>query len=165
VPSRDPGDSPQAYATKLTLIGTFLTSLAVFSTRLIRREVELNLSPWELLLLGLSSYRVGRIIAYERVAKPIRDPFTETVPDESGKGDTVVAEGRGVRFALGELLSCPTCIATWTGAALYYGLRVVPRPTKAFLAVVSASGVAEIIHLVTEALSWSAEASRRKAAK
>jgi hypothetical protein len=36
------------------------------------------------------------MIAFEGVAAPIREPFTETLPDSSGAGQTVVAPTRVV---------------------------------------------------------------------
>ena len=51
--------------------------------------LDLTIQPIDLLLLGLSTYRAGHLIAYEKVAEPIRAPLTDTVPDDSGLGDTV----------------------------------------------------------------------------
>ena len=154
----------ESRATKLTLISVFLGILGTFSSRLIRREQDLQLRPFDLVLLGLATYRAGHMIAYERIAEPLRDPFTRTKPDDSGAGDTVVAKGAGVQRSLGELLSCPICVGTWTAAALVYGLHLIPRPTRVFLAIMSATGLAEVIYALTEALSWWGRASRAASA-
>ena len=69
----------------------------------------------------------------------------------------------GARRALGELLSCPICSGTWIAAALVYGLGIVPGPTRAFLAIMSAIGVAELLNAATEALQWTGEAERKQA--
>lgn len=149
---------------KLTLAGTFLGLLAAFSARLQQRDEQVQLSPFDLVQLGLSTYRAGRLVAYERVAAPLRDPVTETVPDGSGAGETVVATGTGWRWTIGELLSCPICIGTWVAAGLVYGLHLAPRPTRVFLAVMSSTGVAQLLSETTEALTWSARSARREAA-
>jgi hypothetical protein len=151
-------------ATKLSLIGLFFTLLGLFSKWSAARNENLEIRPFDLLLLGLSAFRTGHIIAYERVAEPLREPFTETVPDEYGASETVVAEGAGVRFALGELLSCPICVGTWAAAALVYGLHLAPRPTRVFLTIMSATGVAELVNSTIEALTWVAEAERKESA-
>ncbi|HZS00163.1 MAG TPA: DUF1360 domain-containing protein [Chloroflexota bacterium] len=147
-------------ATKLTLIGVFLGLLAAFTARQASRGEDVQISPFDLLLLGLTTYRAGHLIAYERVAEPVRAPLTETVPDRSGVGETVVASGRGVRYALGELVSCPICVGTWAAAGLVYGLHLAPRPTRVFLAVMSTTGLAELLHCSTEAASWVGRAAR-----
>lgn len=157
-------DELENQATKLTLMTLFLGILGTFSLRVMRRGEVLNLSPFQLLLLGLSSYRVGRMMAFERIAAPLRAPFTDTIPDESGAGETVVAtrDGSGVRSAIGELLTCPVCFGTWAAAGLVYGLHFAPRPTRVLLAVLSTTGVAEIAYSATEALNWTARAARRQ---
>src|SRR3954466_8483625 len=98
-------------ATKLTLISLFLGILGTFSFKGMRRAEDVELKPFDLLVLGLSSYRIGKMIAYERIGEPLRDPFTETTSDFTGVGETVVAaEGVGARRAIGELVSCPICL-------------------------------------------------------
>ncbi|HET9014334.1 MAG TPA: DUF1360 domain-containing protein [Thermomicrobiaceae bacterium] len=161
---RDRRDRRESRATRLTLTGVFFGALLTFATRGLGRGKELSLRPFDLLLLGLAASRTGRVVAFERVAEPLRAPFTETVPDDSRVDETVVAEGRGVRFALGELLSCPLCVATWAAALLVYGLHLAPRPTRVFLAIMGATEVAEVTFQSTEALTWVAEAARRRAA-
>ncbi|MDA8218890.1 MAG: DUF1360 domain-containing protein [Dehalococcoidales bacterium] len=150
-------------ATKMTLTGVLLGSMLLFGRRSGRNSPLYNLRPFDLILLGLSSYRTGRIIAFERVAEPIRDPFTETVPDDSGFGETVVAKGRGVRWAFGELMSCPICLATWVAAGLLYALDLIPRPARIYVGVMSIAGVAEIVYGLSETLSWSGHARRAEA--
>jgi len=145
---------------KVTLASTFLGLLVAFSALLRRREQQISLAPFDLVMLGLSTYRTGRLLAYERVAAPLRAPVTEVVPDGSGAGETVVAAGSGWRWTLGELVSCPICIGTWVAAGLVYGLHLAPRPTRVFLAIMSATGVAQVLTETTEALTWTGRAAR-----
>ncbi|MDQ2688672.1 MAG: DUF1360 domain-containing protein [Chloroflexota bacterium] len=147
---------------KLSLIGTFLSSAAVAGTRPMHRLPRLG--ALDLAMLGLASHRIGRMIAFERVAEPLREPFTATVPDETGADDTVVARGRGVRWVLGELLSCPTCVGTWAAMFLYLGLTFVPGPTRVLMSVLAAAGVAEVAYVGVEQLEWSGRAARKAAA-
>lgn len=147
---------------KVSLIGSFLASIAVAGTRPAHRLPRVG--PFDLVLMGLASHRIGRMVAFERVAEPLREPFTATVPDETGADETVVARGRGVRWVLGELLSCPTCVATWAAMILYLGLTFFPRPTRVLLSVLAATGTAEIAYVAVEQLEWSGRAARRAAA-
>jgi hypothetical protein len=153
-------DQQLTQATKLTLVGVFLGLLAAFTARQASRGEDVQIQPFDLLLLGLSTYRAGHLIAYERVAEPMRAALTDTVPDDSGVGETVVASGKGVRYALGELVSCPTCVGTCAAAGLVYGLHLAPRPTRVFLAVMSTTGAAELLHCSIEAASWVGRAAR-----
>ena len=155
-------DARQARATKLTLMSVFVGVLGTFAARVVKAERDINVRPFDLLLLGLASFRVGRMIAFEGVAAPIREPFTETRPDASGAGQTVVATGRGARRVFGELVSCPICVGTWVAAGLVYGLHLLPRPTRIFLTILGTTGVAELCYSLTEALDWNARAARRR---
>jgi hypothetical protein len=147
-------------STYLALIGLFLSLFATFSTRLMRGRGEVG--ALDVALLGMATYRAGRMVAYDQVLGPVREPFTETRPDESGAGDTTVPEGSGARRALGELLSCPICAGTWVAAILTYGLHLLPGPTRVLLTILSAAGVAELLGATTEALSWGGAVARRR---
>lgn len=157
----------QEYATKLTLIGIFL-SIFAFVTGLFFRgggrrtapRKEFKIRPFDLLMLGLSAMRLGRMVAYDRVTEPLRYPFAQTKPDETGAGETVEPRGQGVRASLGQLLSCPICAGTWISAGLVYGLMAIPGPTQVFLAITSSIGLAEVLNSLTEALSWLGELAR-----
>jgi Protein of unknown function (DUF1360) len=155
-------EADQTYAAKLALIGTFLGSMATFSLMARCRETEATASPFDLVLLGLASYRIGRMLAYERVAAPLRAGVTTTAPDPSGFGETVVARGEGARKAIGELLSCPVCVSTWAAAGLVYGMQLAPAPTRVLAKTLGVAGVAELVLGATEALSWQARAARRR---
>ncbi|MCL5110632.1 MAG: DUF1360 domain-containing protein [Chloroflexi bacterium] len=156
-------DIQASRATKLGLTGFLLGSMLLFGRRQDRNSPLFGLRPFDLFLLGLASYRTGRVLAYERVAEAIRAPFTKTVPDDSGFGETVVAKGKGVQWSLGELFSCPICLATWVGAGLLYALDLIPRPARIYVNAMSVAGVAELVYGLSEALLWSSHARRAEA--
>lgn len=107
----------------------------------------------DLVLLGLTTFRVGNILAYERIADPIREPFTTRITEPETGEETIAPRGHGIQRALGELFSCPICAGTWAAAGLVYGLHLFPRPTRAFMTVMSATGVAHIVKVALGALS------------
>jgi hypothetical protein len=156
----------QEYATKLTLIGIFLSVFAGFASKLSKPEQSqkiTSLTPFDLTLLGLSTYRLGRLVAFDKVFEPVRSFVTETKKDETGAGSTVVPKGRGAQRSLGELISCPICAGTWIAAGLVYGLQILPSPTRLFLWLNSSIGVAEIFNSFSEAMSWLGQAARKEA--
>jgi hypothetical protein len=153
----------QRRATYVTLTGTFLSLLAVFSLVERKRGKETPFKPFDLVMLGLASYRMGRLAAYDQVFETLRSPFTRTVPDAFGAGDTVEPKGTGARRALGELISCPICAGTWISAFLVYGLTILPGPTRTMLKIMSAMGLAELLNAASEAMQWTGEAARKRA--
>lgn len=153
----------EEYATKLTLIGIFLSIFGIFAGPLIKKSEGgegFMLKPYELLMLALSTFRLGRMVSYDEVMEPVREPFTKTIPDSSGSGKTVAPQGKGVTYALGQLLSCPVCSGTWIAAGLVYSLYKLPSPTRLFMAIMSAIGAAELLNSLNEALSWSGRMAR-----
>jgi hypothetical protein len=151
------------YATKLTLIGVFISIFAFVVTRKseqTQRDGLSNLKPLDLGLLGFATLRLGRLVAYDLVAEPLRRPFTETVPDETGAGDSVIPRGQGMQRAIGQLISCPICAGTWIAAGLTYGLQILPRPTRVFMTIMATTGIAESLNSIVEAFCWFGQVGR-----
>jgi hypothetical protein len=150
----------QQRLTYVTITGTFWIIFALFN--LLRKGKTLKLSPFDFVLLAFSTFRMGRLVAYDLVTQPYRAPFTETVPDPYGASETVVPKQHGWRRAFGELISCPICSGTWVAAAMVYALQVAPNPARIFMAIMGASGVGEILNSLAESLSWGGESSRKQ---
>jgi hypothetical protein len=155
--------SVQRRATYVALSSVFASLLAAFSLYEHRKNEPNAFKPFDLALLGLATYRLSRLVAYDKVFEAERAPFAETVPDPTGAGDTVVPKGTGAQEAIGELISCPICIGTWISAILVYGLNIWPGPTRTLIKVMGVIGLAEVINAATEALQWNGEAARARA--
>lgn len=155
--------SKERQAMYTTLTGLFMTVFAGFSLYQTRQRDKVKLSPMEFLQLALATFRLGRLISYDKVFEPYRAPFTRTVPDPSGEGMTVVPKGKGARQAVGDLVACPICAGTWVAAILVYGMGVFPNVTRAFVAIMSTIGAAELLDAATEALQWTGQLAREKA--
>jgi len=143
--------------------GAFLALFALFNLLTGRKKKASALKPMDLAMLGLSSYRMGRLVSYDLVTQNYRAPFNETVPDPTGAGETVVPAGRGWRRAIGELIACPICAGTWIAAGLVYGMELLPGPTHVLMTIMSAIGLAELVNAATEYLQWNGQAARERA--
>jgi hypothetical protein len=150
----------QRRATYVALSSVFTALFTAFSLYEHRKAKKDDFTALDLVMLGLASYRTGRMVAYDKVFETERMPFAETVPDPTGAGETVVPKGTGFRYAIGELISCPICVGTWIAAILVFGLTIMPGPTRMFLKIMSGIGLAEFINAGTEALQWNGEAAR-----
>lgn len=148
--------------TYTALTGLFMAWFMGFTVIRSRQGKEQRLRPFEFLQLALATYRMGRLISYDKVFEPYRAAFTKTVPDPSGEGMTVVARGTGVRAAIGDLICCPICSGTWVAAGLFYGWNLFPRVTRTFVGIMSAVGAAELLDAATEALQWNGQLAREK---
>lgn len=151
-------------ATYLTLIGVFTGLVGAVALRDKQKDETVRLHPTDLAVLGLATFRAGRIVAYDRVTQPLRAPITETESDEYGAAENVVAEGEGVRKAFGELVSCPSCVGVWVAAGLICGLQIAPGPTRLAAAILGVSGLGDLLDNASEALSWTGQAARKQSA-
>jgi hypothetical protein len=159
-------DRKQEHGTKLTIIGIFLTLFFGVASRLKTSPQEgskINMKPFDLLLLVFSTFRLGRLVAFDEVFEPVRYPFTETVDLENGAGKVVEPKGKGAQRAIGEMISCPICAGTWIAAGLVYGLQLFPNLTRLFLWINSTIGLAEFTNSISEYFTWAAAEKRKKA--
>ncbi len=114
-----------------------------------RERLPERFAPYDLVLVSLATHKVSRLVARDRVTRPLRAPFTDVEHDDPPRELREHARGRGLRRALGELLSCPYCLDQWVGGAFIGGLALAPRPTRATAAlfsVVTASDYLQHIH-------------------
>jgi hypothetical protein len=81
-------------------------------------------------LLGIATHKIGRIITKDWVTSPIRAPFTEYVESEGGGEVSERSRGQGLQRAVGDLLTCPWCIAPWVAGALYSAFLINPHAAR-----------------------------------
>lgn len=109
--------------------------------------------PRDLVLLGLASYQLSRLINYDKVTSPLREPFVDLdkgpLHPEGTRGE---AKGSGLRLVIGQLMTCSLCMSAWTGAFNVYLLTLSPRLGRLFLLVVAASGASDMLNPLFELL-------------
>lgn len=98
-------------------------------------------------LLGVATFRISRTLAKDAVLAPARAPFA-TFQGPAGPGEVMEAPRPGpVRHAVGELVTCPFCLAQWVATAGVTGLALAPRTTRwisAGMAVVAAADALQL---------------------
>jgi len=160
---QDPRSKQQESIAKILLTFLFMGGLGLLAYWV---EIKVGwmkiyeLKLLDVVLIGVATFRLGRMIAFDRIMDPLRAPFSKVVDDNSGEGKTVVPRGNGFRQAFGQLIVCPTCVGTWVAAALVALMLVYPTGTRIFLYATAAVGIAEILHSLTETLCWSARQAR-----
>jgi hypothetical protein len=89
----------------------------------------------DVLLVAATTFKLSRLIATERVTTPIRAPFVETERERP--------TGKGLRRALGELMTCPYCLGPWCALAVGAGLVFAPRPTRFVSSLLTAMAISD----------------------
>jgi Protein of unknown function (DUF1360) len=102
----------------------------------------------DLLLAGIATHKLSRVLAKDRVTAPLRAPFTE-FEEEGGPGEVEEKpRGRGMRRAIGELLVCPFCLGQWVATGLLAGLAVVPRTTRFVCSIFAAITISDFLQVL-----------------
>ena len=98
---------------------------------------------FQLVELGLASYRMANILSTEMITKPLRAPFVTEVHKE---GKVVEKPKRkGLVGATGLLIHCPSCTGVWLAAALVYLYLFLPTPTFLLALILALSGIERIV--------------------
>ena len=130
-----------------TLVAAFNAALAAaFLARKCSREpLPERIEAQDLILFALSTQKLSRVITKGKVTTAIRAPFTE-IEGKGGAGELEERpRGRGLRRAIGELLTCPFCIGTWIASGFVYGALFSPRATRTVASIFAVSGVADFL--------------------
>ena len=131
-----------------TLAAAFNTSLAVV---LWRSKRVPQLTATDIVLLGVATHKLSRLITKERVTSFLRAPFVR-YQGPAGHGEVDEApRGHGVQRAVGELLVCPYCIATWVAGGFVAGMALSPRRTRAVAGLLATVAIADGLHLAYRA--------------
>ena len=124
---------PRPLAGDLGAMGVYvgLVSAAAAAVRASGRELPERIPVGDGFLLTVATFRLARRLAKDPVTAPIRAPFTRF---EGASGHAEVAEEvrehGGVKHAVGELLTCPFCLAQWVGTGLVFGYVTAPKATR-----------------------------------
>jgi hypothetical protein len=134
------------YARLIALYGVAAGGLAVALRKRARGFQRLDVM--DLALYGLATEHLSRLITKDSVTAVLRAPFTE-FKEPAGEGEVNEdAIGHGTRHAVGELLTCPFCIAQWVATALVAGRVAAPNLTKAVVAVSATARVSDYLQLL-----------------
>ncbi len=104
---------------------------AAAAVRASGRELPDRIPLGDAVLLTVGTFRLARRIAKDPVTSPLRAPFT-TFQGPSGHAEVAeeVREHGGVKHAVGELLTCPFCLAQWVATGLVFGYVTAPKATR-----------------------------------
>ena len=104
---------------------------------------------FEFFLITLATFRLTRLLVYDKITTFIRNPFHETREELESDGavvEVLYVKGKGIRKFIGELLSCHWCTGMWCAAFLYGGNFFFPvffTPILYILAIAAAGSLIE----------------------
>ena len=137
-----------------TAISAAFTAAFAGSLVAVRRrghELPERIETRDIVLMGLATHKLTRLLGKDRVTSFLRAPFTE-YQDRAGHGELEErARGRGLRLAVGELLVCPYCLAQWVAGGFAVGTVAAPRLTRLLAAMWTAEAISDAAQLAYHA--------------
>ncbi len=115
--------TPTDYA---VLSATYAAIIAALVIRERRAGDDRPLRLSELVWNGAATFALAQALVHEKIETWIRHPFLEEIGEDQQVAQHT-PRGRGLRFAIGELLSCTRCSGAWAALALN-GLQIISPP-------------------------------------
>jgi hypothetical protein len=116
-------------------------------------------SGGDVVLLSIATHKLSRLLAKDAITSPLRAPFTRyQEPIGAAEVAEEVADVHNpTRHAMGELLSCPFCLAVWVATGLTAGLVLAPRATRLVATTFTAVAASDFLQLAYTAARNGAE--------
>jgi|LSQX01.2.fsa_nt_gb hypothetical protein len=113
----------------------------------------MDMNWFEFLLISLASFRLTRLIVFDKITEFLRAPFLkeETLINENGEQEIYYVPRQGlIRTFFGELLSCHWCTGIWSAAAIYAAYLFLPVYATPFIVILAIAGAAAIVETVVD---------------
>ena len=135
------------YLGALTAFGSTVAA-AVLAGRSRGAELPDHFGAADLALGAVATQKFTRILSKDAVTTPLRAPFT-TFEKPLGDGEVADKPIPGhPQHTIGELLTCPFCLAPWTATAYVAALVLAPRAARAWAATFTIVGASDALQHV-----------------
>jgi hypothetical protein len=143
----------------LQLLGIYLggTATAAAAGKALGRSMPERHSVWDVAQLAITTHKLSRIIAKDPVTSPLRAPFTRYEGLSAAGELKEEVRGHGLAHSLGELVTCPMCLAQWVATGLATGLVFAPATTRLAMAVFTAVGGSDFLQHLYAVLQQTSE--------
>jgi hypothetical protein len=116
-----------------------------------RAPLQDSVNLGDLLLLGVATHRVSKLITKDWVTAPLRAPFTKLKGTEPAGETKEEARGEGLQLATGQLLTCPWCTGGWVASLFTLAYAMKPRLTRMIASIFTVQTVSDSLHLAYDA--------------
>ena len=136
------------YLVAMGAFGVLGLSLAA-GARLLGRSAPERPSMADVVLVSVATHKFSRLLAKDAVTSPLRAPVASySGPAGAAELNEEVRDERSsVRHGIGELVTCPFCLAVWVATGLTGGLVLAPRMTRLAAAALTATAVSDFLQL------------------
>jgi hypothetical protein len=116
----------------------------------------------DIALIAVATHKLSRLLAKDAVTSPLRAPFTRYAEPAGAAelNEEVRDQGSSVRHGIGELVTCPFCLALWVATGLTSGLVLAPRLTRLAATTLTATAVSDFLQMAYDVAKHAAEGDR-----
>jgi Protein of unknown function (DUF1360) len=137
----------QLLAEYASLLAFYLASVATLTGVALQKDLlPRRFGLFDLVLLGVATHKLARLIAKDRVTGIIRAPFVSYIRSAGAGEVEEKPRGRGVQLGIGNLISCPYCMGPWSATALAFGFLFAPRISRFFAGILSSVAISDFLH-------------------
>src|SRR3954454_1684776 len=136
------------------LLATYTTTVALLIALVRRRRVPLPTRPplRDLVMVAVATHKLSRMIAKDSVLYTVRAPFPR-YREPAGAGEVnEEVRASGARHAVGELITCPFCLAQWVATGFTFSMLLAPRATRQAAALFCAVAASDALQFGYAAL-------------
>ena len=134
------------YAAMLTF---YLASVAVLTGLAFEQDrLPKKVSLLDLAVLGVATHKLSRIVAKDRITGILRAPFVSYIRSAGAGEVEEEPRGRGIQRGIGNLVTCPFCMAPWCATALGFGFLFAPRAARFFAGILASVAASDFLHRV-----------------
>ena len=131
---------------------------ALYVMQAVRGGFLVAVPPFDALLMALATFRLTRLVVYDKITRWFRELFADTREFQEG-GITYIEIkpfGSGFRHTIHDLLQCPWCIGIWSALIVMFCYFLFPWAWSVifFLAL---AGMGSFFQLIANAVGWKAE--------
>lgn len=109
----------------------------------------------DFILLSLASFRLTRLIVYDKITAFLRKPFFDEIEEKNDKGETeiyIIPKKTGFKGWMGELLSCYWCTGIWSAIVIVAVSFFFPYWSNPVIVVLAVAGLASFVETAVQHL-------------
>jgi hypothetical protein len=113
-----------------------------------RGRLPERLDAGDVVLLGVATHKIARLLAKDSVTSFARAPFVHLEEKTGTNSLREQPRGTGMRRAIGELISCPECVGHWVAGCLVVSSLHAPRVTRVVASLYAALAIGDMLQFV-----------------
>ncbi len=146
------------YTAAMGAFGALAAALAV-AAKISGKQPPERPSTSDVVLLSLATHKLSRLLAKDSVTSPLRAPFVRYAEPAGAAelNEDVRDHGSSLKHGIGELVTCPFCLAVWVATGLTGGLVLAPRLTRLAAVTLTATAVSDFLQMGYDIAKHAAE--------